>query len=576
MKLAEALTVLREPARPEAEPFRLNLCTGFTPLHLQTFLAAHLRRALHGRVVEVTSGLFGDLPGNIESAATPSSCSAIAVILEWSDLDPRLGIRRLGGWSHRDTPDLIESCRRTLGRMLSGLRAAAATKPAVLAMPTLPMPMVGYTPTWEESPIRAELELALREFTVQLLDVPLLRVLSAQSLDMRSPLEQRFDVQSELNSGYPYKNTHADLVAESLAKLLAPPPPKKGLVTDLDNTLWAGILGEEGAGGVSWTLEQHSQEHGLYQQLLASLAETGVLVAVASKNEPANVEVALNRSDILLPKGNIFPVAAGWGAKSDAIKEILRAWNIGSDAVVFVDDSALELAEVKAAFPEIETLLFAHENPAAVWQLFSKLRDLFGKHQVSEEDSLRMRSLRNSADFSLAQGNLGSPEAFLESIEPVLEFSFRKDPADPRALELLNKTNQFNLNGHRFTEADWLSYLQSPDTFLLVVSYRDKFGPLGKIAVATGTVAAGEVTLDRWVMSCRAFSRRIEHATIRRTFEHFQAQEIVFDFVPTAKNGPLQQFFKDLTGDEPQPLYRLTHDRFDKRCPKLSHRLQEI
>ncbi len=574
MKLAEALRIFREPAA-DAEPFLVSLCTGFTPLHLQTFLGAHLRQALRNRPVEISIGLFGDIAGSIEAATAASTCHALAVVLEWQDMDPRLGIRRLGGWGHQDLPDILKGCRNALARLRVGLESATANKPLALVLPTLPLPMIGFTPGWEESRIRLELDLLLDEFAAQVSEQRLARLISRQELDLRSPLDQRFDVQSELNAGYPYKNTHADVLSELLARLLAPPLPKKGLITDLDNTLWAGILGEDGVEGIAWTLDQHAQMHGLYQQLLASLAATGVLIGIASKNEPANVQRALERPDLVLPRNKVFPVAAGWGAKSEAIREILKTWNIGPEAVVFVDDSALELAEVRAAFPAIECLPFENASPSAVWQLLGKLRNLFGKHTISSEDSIRTESLRNSAAFALAQGDLGSPEAFLESIEPVLEFSFQKEPPDPRVLELLNKTNQFNLNGYRFTEADWQSYLLSPETFVQVISYRDKFGPLGKIAVATGRKNKGSLILDRWVMSCRAFSRRIEHCALYKLFERFEAEEIQFDFVATSRNTPLQQFFKDLTGEDPQPMYRLTQTRFMERCPRLSHKFQE-
>jgi predicted enzyme involved in methoxymalonyl-ACP biosynthesis len=131
------------------------------------------------------------------------------------------------------------------------------------------------------------------------------------------------------------------------------------------------------------------------------------------------------------------------------------------------------------------------------------------------------------------------------------------------------------LNGHRKTEADWVSYLHSPDTFVMTVSYRDKFGPLGKIAVLAGREAGGQLLLDHWVMSCRAFSRRIEHCSILKLFARFQVREIEFDFAPTSKNAALQQFFKDLTGQDPRPMHRLTHAEFMERCPKLSHKFQE-
>ena len=137
----------------------------------------------------------------------------------------------------------------------------------------------------------------------------------------------------------------------------------KGLITDLDETLWSGIVGEVGVAGVCWSLTDHAQIHGLYQQVLRHLSEMGVLLGIVSKNELAVVEEALRREDLLIPARSWFPVIAGWGPKSDSIGAILRTWNVGAESVVFVDDSAMELEEVRTAFPAMTCLPFSRKAP---------------------------------------------------------------------------------------------------------------------------------------------------------------------------------------------------------------------
>ena len=119
-----------------------------------------------------------------------------------------------------------------------------------------------------------------------MVQLPNVRIVNPQRLDALSPPAERLDVKAELMSGFPYRTAHASVVAELLAEPLKPVMPKKGLITDLDDTLWRGILGEVGAHGVTWDLDHYSHMHGLYQQLLNSLAEAGVLIGVASKNDP--------------------------------------------------------------------------------------------------------------------------------------------------------------------------------------------------------------------------------------------------------------------------------------------------
>ena len=283
----------------------------------------------------------------------------------------------------------------------------------------------------------------------------------------------------------------------------------KGLITDLDETFWAGIVGEVGAGAVSWSLADHTQVHGLYQQMLAHLAEMGVLLAIASKNELAVVEEALRRDDLLVPADSIFPIRANWGPKSESVAEILRAWNIGADSVVFVDDSAMELDEVQKAFPSMTCLQFLKKQPAKVMEVLEQLRDLFGKSSIQREDALRQASVR--ANASVQEAVRASPGSeFVRQLRGTVIFDCRKDPRNKRLLELINKTNQFNLNGVRLTEGQWLRHLEDQHARVIGVGYEDKFGPLGTIGVVCGRQVDGEFELTNWVLSCRAFSRQIE------------------------------------------------------------------
>jgi FkbH-like protein len=398
-------------------------------------------------------------------------------------------------------------------------------------------------------------------------------VVNQRRLAEESAYATRFDLKSELLIGFPYSIAHAEALAVSCARLLAPPAPKKGIITDLDDTMWNGIVGEVGPEGVSWDFSQHDHLHALYQNLLASLSEQGVLVGVASKNDAAVVEKTFQRSDLLLTADRIFPFEVHWQAKSGSVSRILETWNIAADSVIFVDDSPMELAEVAEQHPGIHGLLFPKGDYAAGLALLRQIRDLCSKERVSPEDALRMESIRKGAEFRRMAEDGAAPEHFLEHVNAVVSIDFEPSPADGRVLELVNKTNQFNLNGLRRTEADWQGQNQRGDSVTAVISYEDKFGPLGKIAVLQGTRNGTTLDLSTWVMSCRAFSRRIEHQCLRVLFDRFDAAEIRFAFAPTAKNGPLQDFFESMLGEKPAGPIALTRTVFDARCPALFHRV---
>lgn len=577
MKLTEALRIIQQPLeKPGSAPYPFLLVCGFTPLHLETFLAAHLQLRI-GRRAAVRTGLYGNAVETLESVKG-GEVEAVAAAIEWQDLDPRLGFRSAGGWGPAALADIVSVVRATLERMAAAIEKIAAAEggtAVVCSLPTMPLPPLFHTSGWQMSEEELALERELADFAARCFRYRGFSLVNRQLLADESPAGERYDFKSDLLTGLPYTVAHADRVAAALARLAVPQAPKKGLITDLDDTLWHGLVGEVGPENVSWDLASHQHLHGLYQKLLASFAEEGVLVGIASKNDPAFVSEALARPDMLLPRDRVFPVEVHWNAKSGSVGRILEAWNIGADSVVFVDDSSMELAEVSAAHPGIECIRFPAGDVAAGYALLRRLRDLFGKPRLAEEDAIRLESIRQGAAFREAAGQGNQAEDFLAHAEAVLTLDFDATAGDPRTLELVNKTNQFNLNGIRHTEMEWSNRLTRPGAVLLAASYRDKFGPLGKIAVIEGREEAGILRVGTWVMSCRAFARRIEHQCLKALFARTGAGKIVFDFAPTAKNGPIREFLASMGGGAPEGAVELTRARFEEMCPPLYHRTEE-
>jgi FkbH-like protein len=570
VKLTEALRIIQR-APKEAGAFKVLFACGYTPLHMQTFLSAYLQMALPHRRVELITGLYGDVPGTLERASE-SGLQAVAVALEWADLDPRLGFRQLGGWGPKELADVAGSVGVRLDWMRQRLAEAPGHVRIAVTLPTTALPPVFYTPAWQMSSHEVTIEQALLDFASWAASRDNVFILSRQTLLARSPYEARFDLKSELLTGLPYSIAHASIVAEGLASLIAPPAPKKGIITDLDDTFWLGLVGEIGHDKVCWDLANHAQIHGLYQQLLRALADQGVLVAIASKNSPELAAQALERPDLVMPKDRIFPIEVNWKAKSESVGRILKTWNIGADSVVFVDDGPMELAEVKAAYPEIECLLFPKDDPAVLGELLRRLRDLFGKSTISSDDALRLASIRAGATLrAVEQQGARSAEEFLSQANAAITFEFGSRQA--RVLELVNKTNQFNLNGIRYTEAEWAEGLSRTGAFVLSVQYEDKFGALGTIAVLRGVqVSADLLDIDTWVMSCRAFSRRIEHQCLRLLLDTFPVSEIALRFAPTAKNGPVNEFLDSVAATRSDGQASITRDVFERMCPALYHK----
>jgi hypothetical protein len=210
VKLVEALEALKRNPAPESPPLEVQLACGFTPLHFLTFLGAHLRGAFPDHRVRISTGTFGDLPGNLERLATIQDSTIVAVI-EWQDLDPRLGIRLLGGWNPGQLSDFAQTVRDQAARVVGALGAVAQKNTVIVALPTLPIPPVAFTPGWLSSRLDADLLSVRATLLSKLTELSSIRVVSSQWLDQVSPLAERFDAKSELNTGFPYTLSQSEM-----------------------------------------------------------------------------------------------------------------------------------------------------------------------------------------------------------------------------------------------------------------------------------------------------------------------------------------------------------------------------
>lgn len=576
MKLIEAVTRANGAVPDGAKDVAIFLACGFEPLHLKTFLTAYERMRCPDARVVVETGLFGDLAGNLGRAAK-SGAGGCAVVMEWGDLDSRLGLREGAVWQYSMLDDTVVTVSAALDRVATGLAALSERMPVVLGLPGLPLPPLSPTTPGAVSGWELELRSLVAMFASRVARSGRIRVVG-QQLDVASPLALRYDIRADFLNGFPYSSTHADALASAISRLLHPAEPKKGIITDLDDTLWKGIVGDAGPNGVAWDLAGKSRVHGLYQQVLRNLSSRGVLVGVASKNDPAVVKQTFARTDMLLPEELVYPLSVHWRPKSESVADILKAWNVGPDSVIFIDDNPMELAEVKAAHPAVETVQFP-KDPGKFPELLDELNRWYGKESVGKEDLLRADSIRAGAVWREAgTGSNDGFDQFLAQAEATVTITLTRpgptEAARPgRPFELVNKTNQFNLNGRRISEPEWARFFETEGSFLATVGYQDKFGALGIVSVVLGRDLGEKLVIDQWVMSCRAFSRRIEHQFLKTLLAQYPAaSEVEFDYVPTERNGPAREFLE--TMGSPESPFVVTRERFGAVCPGLCHAVE--
>jgi FkbH-like protein len=569
MKLNEALKAVAA-ARAWPVGQHILLACGFEPLHLPAFLQAHYQARFAGEALRVSTGLFGDLEGNVLRAAG-SDAGAAAVLIEWNDLDTRLGARSSGPWSAED--EILADVGGRLGRLQAGIAGLADRMPVVVAGPGIRFALAGSTAGWQISRFELGLDDRVAGFLADVAGLAGVRVLHPHRLAELSPPAARRDLRMELAAGFPLRTDHASVLAGAVIELAFPPPVKKGLITDLDDTLWSGIAGEVGPDAVSWGQADHAQLHALYQSMLRQLHESGVLLAVVSKNEVDVVDAALARRDLLVPGAAFFPVRVGWGPKSASVSAVLGAWNLGAGDVVLVDDSAMELEEVRAVHPDLTCVQFPDRDPDRSLAVLERLRDLFGKPAVTGDDRLRSASVRAMASFAEEKVGRDLGE-FLRGLDGRLVFDRSRDGTNRRLLELINKTNQFNLNGVRVGEAEWLDLLGRDDGFVAGVAYTDRLGALGTVGVVAGRIG-DTVEVAHWVLSCRAFSRRIEHHMLLDLFESLGRDELRLDYRPTERNRPFQELVRQLGGAPEAGAFVVSRARVEELLRALPHEVTE-
>ncbi|HRO13381.1 MAG TPA: HAD-IIIC family phosphatase, partial [Amaricoccus sp.] len=344
------------------------------------------------------------------------------------------------------------------------------------------------------------------------------------------------------------------MYGELVARLLAAARGKsrKCLVLDLDNTLWGGVIGDDGLAGI--VIGQGSGVGEAYLALQAyakRLSERGIVLAVCSKNDPRIAEVAFDHPEMLLKRTDFAAFVANWTDKATNLRAIARALNIGLDSLVFVDDNPVEREQVRAALPEVAVPELP-PDPAHYVRILAEAGYFEAVAFTAEDRDRAGQYAANLERESLAAS--GDMDAFLGALGMTVEAGPVTALNLARVTQLLNKTNQFNTTTIRRTEAEVAALAADPAGLTLQFRLVDKFGDNGIVSVmllepARGETGSGALEIVNWVMSCRVFGRQLEEEALNILAETARARgisEIRAAFVPTEKNGVIADLFPRL------------------------------
>ena len=321
--------------------------------------------------------------------------------------------------------------------------------------------------------------------------------------------------------------------------------PAKCLVLDLDNTLWGGVIGDDGIEGIQLGDDYPGVAYKAFQRSLLSLMDRGILLAVVSKNETDVVEEAFREHpEMLLKWEQLAALRVNWEPKSRNIQEIAAELNIGSDTLVLFDDNPVERAEVRANAPEVGVIEVPPDPLRYIDALWSS--GYFDRLSLSDEDRSRTDMYRAERSRRAQQQSFQNVEDFLGSLEMVAEVGRATRSTLGRITQLVNKTNQFNLTTRRRSQAELEALSENPASVVAWLRVRDRFGDQGLIGVAILKQENDAATIDTFLMSCRVMNRHVEDAMLAYLVECARERgqrRLVGEYYPTRKNGMVQDFY---------------------------------
>jgi FkbH-like protein len=341
----------------------------------------------------------------------------------------------------------------------------------------------------------------------------------------------------------PLAKSVSDIIAERMGRSV------KCIVLDLDNTLWGGILGDVGYDGIEvGEVSNIGLVYQRFQHALLQLKQRGVILAICSKNDEADVRRVLREHpDMVLRESDFVKISANFGDKAGNIREIQAALNISLDSMVFIDDSAFERDFVRTALPELQVPEMP-EDPADFVAALT-MWNLFEVGSSSVEDGARTAFYQANVTRQALQEKASDLPAYLRALGMVADIQPFDGFTTPRAYQLFQRSNQFNLTTIRYSEAELKAIAGDPDCDTFTLRLHDRLGDNGIVAAVVARAAGEALRVDSWVMSCRVLGRRVEEATLDILAGLARARgcrRLIGEYRATAKNAMVAGLYAGL------------------------------
>ena len=350
---------------------------------------------------------------------------------------------------------------------------------------------------------------------------------------------------------YPFATSMIPLYADNVMRILAAQMgrSRRVLVLDLDNTMWGGIVGDDGVEGLALgSGSALGEAHSALQRMALSLKQRGVILCVSSKNdETIALDAFRNHPEMILKEDDIVAFRVNWDDKAANIKAISDAIDLGLDSFVFLDDNPAERKRVRDALPSVAVPELP-EDPSE-WLPVLQAAGYFEQTSFSKEDRQRAGFYKANALRAAQLERIGNHDDYLRSLGMTLSIAPFDDAGRKRIAQLISKSNQFNLTTRRYSEAEIAGLQSRSDAMTIQARLEDIFGDNGMISAVICRQTGQRLEVDTWIMSCRVLGRRVEEAILQYVVAQARLKgitEIIGRYLPTARNGLVRDHFSKL------------------------------
>jgi FkbH-like protein len=324
---------------------------------------------------------------------------------------------------------------------------------------------------------------------------------------------------------------------------------RRVLVLDLDNTLWGGIVGDDGVEGlVLGSGTPLGETYAALQRMALSLRERGILLCISSKNDEAiALDAFRHHPEMVLKEQDIVVFRVNWDDKAANIKAVADTIDLGLDSFVFLDDNPAERKRVRDALPAVAVPELP-EDPSE-WISVLQAAGYFEQPGFSREDRLRAGFYQANARRAAQLERIGNHDDYLRSLEMTLSIAPFDAAGRKRIAQLISKSNQFNLTTRRYSETEVAAVMANSDAVTLQARLEDIFGDNGMISAVICLEQDRRWEIDSWIMSCRVLGRRVEEAMLQHLVQQARAAgitELIGRYIPTARNGLVREHFSKL------------------------------